>query len=168
MIGKRVQFDEETWQALDLLAKDTVSSFQELADEAFHDLLKKTSSALVAQRGATRKHTARGPMMLVALRNHRPKTSPSSQPGALTGHLASPKAGAAGVLVKSVRRGIAHTRRLVASTGVFTPKLQACKYRPCRRYPRRAVITPLRPAPFECTSATRHSCEGRPRYRQSR
>jgi len=41
MIGKRVQFDEETWQALDLLVKDTVSSFQELADEAFHDLLKK-------------------------------------------------------------------------------------------------------------------------------
>jgi hypothetical protein len=41
MPGKRVQFDDETWQALDLLAKDTMMTFQELADEAFRDLLKK-------------------------------------------------------------------------------------------------------------------------------
>ena len=41
MPGKRVQFDEETWQALDLLARDQVKTFQELADEAFADLLKK-------------------------------------------------------------------------------------------------------------------------------
>jgi hypothetical protein len=41
MPGKRVQFDEETWAALDLLAHDTIADFQELADEAFRDLLAK-------------------------------------------------------------------------------------------------------------------------------
>ena len=39
MPGKRVQFDPETWQALDLLARDQMKVFQELADEAFADLL---------------------------------------------------------------------------------------------------------------------------------
>jgi Antitoxin-like ribbon-helix-helix len=41
MIGKRVQFHEETWQQLHLLAADSMKSFQELADEAFTDLLRK-------------------------------------------------------------------------------------------------------------------------------
>ena len=41
MPGKRVQFDDETWQSLDLLAKDQMKTFAELADEAFSDLLKK-------------------------------------------------------------------------------------------------------------------------------
>lgn len=41
MPGKRVQFDDETWAALDLLAKDSMKTFQELADEAFRDLLRK-------------------------------------------------------------------------------------------------------------------------------
>jgi hypothetical protein len=41
MPGKRVQFDPETWQALDLLARDRMMDFQELADEAFRDLLRK-------------------------------------------------------------------------------------------------------------------------------
>jgi len=41
MRGKRVQFDDETWAALDLLAKDRMMDFQELADEAFRDLLRK-------------------------------------------------------------------------------------------------------------------------------
>jgi predicted transcriptional regulator len=35
MPGKRVQLDDETWRALDLLAKDRMQDFQELADEAF-------------------------------------------------------------------------------------------------------------------------------------
>jgi hypothetical protein len=39
--GKRVQFDDETWHALNLLARDRMSDFQELADEAFRDLLHK-------------------------------------------------------------------------------------------------------------------------------
>jgi hypothetical protein len=41
MPGKRVQFDAETWHALDLLARDRMMDFQELADEAFRDLLRK-------------------------------------------------------------------------------------------------------------------------------
>jgi hypothetical protein len=41
MPGKRVQFDDETWSALDLLARDRMMDFQELADEAFRDLLRK-------------------------------------------------------------------------------------------------------------------------------
>jgi hypothetical protein len=41
MPGKRVQIDAESWAALDLLAHDRMMTFQELADEAFADLLKK-------------------------------------------------------------------------------------------------------------------------------
>jgi hypothetical protein len=41
MPGKRIQFDDETWTAVDLLARDRMMTFQELADEAFRDLLRK-------------------------------------------------------------------------------------------------------------------------------
>jgi hypothetical protein len=41
MPGKRIQFDGETFAALDLLARDRMMDFQELADEAFRDLLRK-------------------------------------------------------------------------------------------------------------------------------
>jgi hypothetical protein len=41
MVGKRVQFDDETWHAVNLLARDQMKDFQELADEAFRDLLRK-------------------------------------------------------------------------------------------------------------------------------
>jgi hypothetical protein len=41
MPGKRLQLDEETWQQIDLLGRDQMKDFQELADEAFRDLLKK-------------------------------------------------------------------------------------------------------------------------------
>jgi hypothetical protein len=41
MKGKRVQFDDETWDSVDLLAKDRMMTFQELADEAFRDILRK-------------------------------------------------------------------------------------------------------------------------------
>jgi hypothetical protein len=40
-IGKRVVFDKATWAALDLYARDSMRTFQELADEAFADLLRK-------------------------------------------------------------------------------------------------------------------------------
>src|SRR5262245_168068 len=39
--GKRVQFDLETWHALNLLGRDRLMTFQEMADEAFADLLRK-------------------------------------------------------------------------------------------------------------------------------
>jgi hypothetical protein len=41
MPGKRIQFDEESWAAVDLLARDRMMTFQELAEEAFRDLLRK-------------------------------------------------------------------------------------------------------------------------------
>lgn len=41
LVGKRVQFAPETWQAIELLGRDSMKDFQELADEAFADLLKK-------------------------------------------------------------------------------------------------------------------------------
>ena len=41
MPGKRIQFDDETWHALDELARDRMQTFQELAEEAFADVLKK-------------------------------------------------------------------------------------------------------------------------------
>jgi hypothetical protein len=59
MPGKRVQFDDETWHALNLLAKDRMQDFQELADEVFRDLLQKhgrptdLKSALRASAGST-------------------------------------------------------------------------------------------------------------------
>jgi len=40
-IGKRVTFDRATWIALDLYARDSMKTFQEVADEAFADFLKK-------------------------------------------------------------------------------------------------------------------------------
>jgi hypothetical protein len=40
-VGKRILFDRETFAAVDLLARDQMKDLQELADEAFGDLLKK-------------------------------------------------------------------------------------------------------------------------------
>jgi hypothetical protein len=41
MPGKRIQFDERTWQAIAVLASDQGVDFQSLANEAFRDLLRK-------------------------------------------------------------------------------------------------------------------------------
>jgi hypothetical protein len=38
---KLVEFDEETWRALDLLMRDQMKSLEELSGEAFRDLLRK-------------------------------------------------------------------------------------------------------------------------------
>jgi hypothetical protein len=38
---KLIEFDAETWRTLHTLALDRMSTIQELADEAFADLLKK-------------------------------------------------------------------------------------------------------------------------------
>jgi hypothetical protein len=40
-IRRRVEFDAATFAALDRLAKDRMQTLQELAEEAFRDLLKK-------------------------------------------------------------------------------------------------------------------------------
>jgi hypothetical protein len=41
MHRKLIAFDDETWVALDVLARERMATIQELADEAFADLLKK-------------------------------------------------------------------------------------------------------------------------------
>jgi hypothetical protein len=41
MKGKRVQFDDEIWAAIDAVAQQQGVKFQDLADEAFKDLLNK-------------------------------------------------------------------------------------------------------------------------------
>src|SRR5262245_9100406 len=38
---KLVEFDAQTWHALNLLSRESRKTFQELADEAFRDLLHK-------------------------------------------------------------------------------------------------------------------------------
>ena len=58
MPGKRIQLDDETWQALDLLGRDTMKDFQELADEAF-DLLRKHDRP-VTLKEALRKSASAG------------------------------------------------------------------------------------------------------------
>jgi hypothetical protein len=40
-VRRRIAFDAETYLALDRLSKDRMVSLQELADDAFRDLLKK-------------------------------------------------------------------------------------------------------------------------------
>jgi hypothetical protein len=40
-VGKRLQFDRETWNAVDLLARDQMKDIQDITEEAFRDLLKK-------------------------------------------------------------------------------------------------------------------------------
>lgn len=40
-MGRRIRLDGETFTALDRLTSDRMSRLQELADEAFRDLLKK-------------------------------------------------------------------------------------------------------------------------------
>ena len=38
---KLIEFDAETWHTLQLLGRDSMKTMQELADEAFADLLRK-------------------------------------------------------------------------------------------------------------------------------
>ena len=40
-VRRRIEFDAETWHVLHKLSLDSMKSMQELADEAFRDLLKK-------------------------------------------------------------------------------------------------------------------------------
>jgi hypothetical protein len=58
---KLIAFDAETWHALQLLGRDSLKSLQELADEAFTDLLKKHDRPVTlkqALRQSARRHAA--------------------------------------------------------------------------------------------------------------
>ncbi len=63
MPGKRIQIDSETWPVLQLLARDRMMTFQELADEAFADLLKKHGRP-VDLRAALRKSAGKSAKVL--------------------------------------------------------------------------------------------------------
>ena len=41
LIGKRIQFDRATFEAVDMLARDQMKDLAEITEEAFRDLLKK-------------------------------------------------------------------------------------------------------------------------------
>ena len=61
---KLVEFDAETWHALQLLSRDSMKSLQELADEAFGDLLKKHGRPVnlkQALKESLRRHPANDP-----------------------------------------------------------------------------------------------------------
>jgi hypothetical protein len=60
MIGKRVQFDDETWAAIEAVANESGRSFQEVADEAFADFLKKHRQP-VGLRAALKESVAEKP-----------------------------------------------------------------------------------------------------------
>jgi hypothetical protein len=58
MPGKRVQFDQETWNALNLLARNSMQDFQELADEAAG---RSTSRRPCGRAWATSRNARIGP-----------------------------------------------------------------------------------------------------------
>lgn len=63
-VRKLIAFDPETWQALILLSRDSKRSFQDLAAEAFADLLKKygrPASLKEALRMSARQQPANDP-----------------------------------------------------------------------------------------------------------
>jgi predicted transcriptional regulator len=60
MVGKRVQFDDETWAAIEAVADNTGRDFQDIADEAFADFLKKHKQP-VGLKAALRESVAAKP-----------------------------------------------------------------------------------------------------------
>lgn len=60
MPGKLVIFDDDMWAAIDLLAKDRMMTFQEAADEAFRDYLRKFDRP-VGTKESLRKSVGRMP-----------------------------------------------------------------------------------------------------------
>ena len=68
MPGKRIAFDEDTLNKLNELGRDRMATFQEFADEAFADLLKK-HGVPIDLRDALRK----------SARAIRPKPAPNRQ-----------------------------------------------------------------------------------------
>jgi len=58
-LRKLIAFDDDTFDKLKQLARDRMATFQELADEAFADLLKKHGIP-IDLKDALRKSAARG------------------------------------------------------------------------------------------------------------
>jgi non-homologous end joining protein Ku len=69
-LRKLIAFDDDTFAKLKQLARDRMATFQELADEAFADLLKKHGIP-IDLKDALRKSTA---LSKAALKKAKPKT----------------------------------------------------------------------------------------------
>ena len=41
IVGKRIRFDRDTWNAIEVLARDQMKDIPEVVEEAMRDLLKK-------------------------------------------------------------------------------------------------------------------------------
>ncbi len=41
IVGKRIRFDRDTWNAIEVLAQDQMKDIPEIVEEALRDLLKK-------------------------------------------------------------------------------------------------------------------------------
>jgi hypothetical protein len=78
--GKRVGFDLETWHELDLLAHDRMMTFQELADEAFRDVLKKHGRPYDLRDALKKSARASGPSAgAPEVKRKRARKSPNSK-----------------------------------------------------------------------------------------
>jgi hypothetical protein len=71
---KLVEFDEQTWHALNLLSREAGKTFQQLADEAFGDLLQKQAADRFERGAAGEREGSR-------------KTASESKPISLTARL---------------------------------------------------------------------------------
>jgi hypothetical protein len=69
---KLIEFDPETWHALELFSRDSMKSIQEIADEAFADVLKKQGRP-TGLKEALRESVRQPP----AGRKNGPKSKPS-------------------------------------------------------------------------------------------
>lgn len=90
MPGKRVQFEEEILNALRLLAQDRMASFQELADEAFGDLLAKHGRA-ADLRSQLKKSAAEEPAASQPSRPPARETPAARRAGAQRPHARRPR-----------------------------------------------------------------------------
>jgi hypothetical protein len=73
-VRRRISFDAQTFAALDRLAKDRMVSLQELAEEAFRDLLKKHRRPTTLKemlRESARSHPANDPQPLPAKKSNK-------------------------------------------------------------------------------------------------
>lgn len=76
MPGKRVQFDEETWEAIEAVMRASGCSFQELTDEAFS---RTCSKSIGSQSGLW--HLSR--RVWASVRSHEPtrRAAKKARPG---------------------------------------------------------------------------------------
>ena len=53
-VRKLIEFDAETWRALQLFSRESMRDLQELADEAFGDLLRKHGRPVTLKEALSR------------------------------------------------------------------------------------------------------------------